>query len=108
MINVMHDVVLPGEGTLHQCPICGVVFTGHYGRASEQRWTDAQEKGSQFVAELLHGDDGITHNPSNCLGRYLPGRVLANEPDRRKAEALAREVVRKHFNGTDGASPEVT
>lgn len=96
----MHEVVLPGQGTLHRCPICGVQFEGHYGRLAKRRWKAAQEEGTHAVTALLQGDDAIAHQPPNCLGRYLPGQVLANEPDRRRAEALAQDVIQTYFDGT--------
>lgn len=105
---MMHDVVLPGQGTIHQCPICGVEFEGRYGRWDEDRWAQARQDGPAAVTALLQGRDGVSHDPEDCLGRFLPGYVLANETDRDRAEQLAGDVIRTFFNGTGTPGQQVT
>jgi hypothetical protein len=85
-----------------------VVFTGRYGGSAKKRWAEAQQKGTDAVTELLQGADGITHEPQDCPGRYLPGCVLAKENDRGRAEVLAAEVFWRFFNSTGAAGSEVT
>ncbi|NEA99800.1 hypothetical protein [Streptomyces sp. SID13726] len=103
---MMHEVVLPGQGVTHHCPICRAPFTGMYGWISKQRWKKAQKEGPAAVAALLFdAKSTVNHKPTTCPGRFLPGCVLANEPDPRKAEAEALKIQQTYFGGTAGGTP---
>ncbi|MEV0737241.1 hypothetical protein AB0I51_14975 [Streptomyces sp. NPDC050549] len=102
---MMHDVVLPGTGTLHQCPICEAEFNGLFTILAKRRWKHAQEQGTHAVTALLfESKDAAPHN-GTCQGRFLPAHVLADEPDRIKALKLAHDIEQKYFPNATGEMP---
>jgi hypothetical protein len=99
----MHDVVLPGQGVTHHCPLCQAAFTGLFTFLDRRRWEDATEAGPERVAEVLFDPKKtVNHNPPDCMGRFLPGHVLAKQVDPVRTEEMARQVQQLYFPEATG------